>query len=196
MKSIDLLGTIRQETGKSSNAKLRNKKRVPCILYGGKEIVKFSVLEADLKPIIYTPHVYIVNLNIDGKTILSKIQDLQFHPVSDAVVHVDFYEVTEDKRIDIELPVKVVGNSLGVKEGGKLVQDLRKLKVRGIVKNLPEEIVIDITDLGLGKSLRVAELSATNMEFLDMKTAPVVSVKLTRAARGAAEAAAPAAAAK
>ena len=187
MKSIELKGTIRETAGKSSSEKLRNNKSVPCILYGGKEIVKFSVLDADLKPVLFTPNVYIVELNIDGKTYKSKIQALQFHPVSDATLHIDFYEVSDDKLIGIELPVKVTGNSIGVKEGGKLVQDLRKLKVRGVVKDLPDEIVVDITELGLGKSMRVGELSAPNVEFLDFKNSPVVSVKLTRAARGAAE---------
>jgi len=192
MKSIELKGTIRETAGKSSSAKLRNNKSVPCILYGGKELVKFSVVEADLKPVIFTPNVYIVELNIDGKMYKSKIQAMQFHPVTDATLHIDFYEVADDKLIGIELPVKVIGNSIGVKEGGKLVQDLRKLKVRGVVKNLPEEIVVDITELGLGKSMRVGELSAENVEFLDFKNSPVVSVKLTRAARGAAETATPA----
>ena len=192
MKSIELKGTIRETAGKSSSAKLRNNKSVPCILYGGKELVKFSVVDADLKPVIFTPNVYIVELNIDGKMYKSKIQAMQFHPVTDATLHIDFYEVADDKLIGIELPVKVIGNSIGVKEGGKLVQDLRKLKVRGVVKNLPEEIVVDITELGLGKSMRVGELSAENVEFLDFKNSPVVSVKLTRAARGAAETATPA----
>lgn len=193
MKSIELKGTIREMSGKSSSAKLRNNKSVPCILYGGKELVKFSVSEPDLKPVIFTPHVYIINLNIDGKQYKSIIQALQFHPVTDKTIHIDFYEVSDDKKIVIELPVKVTGNSIGVKEGGKLVQDLRKLKVRGIVNKLPDDITIDITELGLGRSFRVGDLTADNVEFLDFKNSPVVSVKLTRAARGAAETAAAAA---
>lgn len=187
MKSIELKGTIRESIGKKHNKALRANGTVPCILYGGKDSVYFSVVEKDLKEIIYTPKVYLVELDINGKKRLAKIHDLQFHPVSDEPIHIDFYEVSDDKKIDIEVPVRVEGNSVGVREGGKLVQDSRKLKVRGLVKNIPDEIVVDITNLGVGKSLRVGELSHDKVEFMDLKNNPVVSVKITRAARGAAE---------
>jgi large subunit ribosomal protein L25 len=187
MKSIELKGNVRTTLGKNSSEKLRNKKHVPCILYGGKELIHFSVEEPDLKPIIYTPHVYLIDLEIDGKKHKAKIHALQFHPVTDKVIHIDFYEVDADKKIIIELPVKIEGNSIGVREGGKLIQDLRKLKVRGLVKNLPDEIVVDISPVAIGKSIRVEDLSLKNIDFLDFKNSPVVSVKLTRAARGTAE---------
>jgi len=195
MKSIELKGTIRESVGKKNSKAIRNNEAVPCILYGGKDSVYFSVIEKDLKEIIYTPKVYLVALNVNGKKHLAKIQDIQYHPVSDAPIHIDFYEVSEDKNIDIEVPVRVVGNSVGVREGGKLVQDSRKLKVRGLVKDLPDELVLDVTNLGVGKSLRVGDLTHDKVKFLDLKNSPVVSVKVTRAARGAAEAEAPAAAA-
>jgi len=184
MKSIELKGTIRESVGKKNSKVLRTNETVPCILYGGKDSVYFSVVEKDLKGIIYTPKVYLISLDIKGKKHLAKIQDIQYHPVSDAPIHIDFYEVSDDKMIVIEIPVRVEGNSIGVKEGGKLVQDSRKLKVRGIVKNLPDEIVLDVTDLGVGKSLRVGDLTHDKVEFLDLKNEPVVSVKLTRAAKG------------
>jgi len=184
MKSIELEGTIRESVGKKNSKVLRTNETVPCILYGGKDSVYFSVVEKDLKGIIYTPKVYLISLDIKGKKHLAKIQDIQYHPVSDAPIHIDFYEVSDDKMIVIEIPVRVEGNSIGVKEGGKLVQDSRKLKVRGIVKNLPDEIVLDVTDLGVGKSLRVGDLTHDKVEFLDLKNEPVVSVKLTRAAKG------------
>lgn len=187
MKSIELKGTVRTTLGKNSSEQLRNKKRVPCILYGGKELIHFSVDEPDLKPIIFTPNVYLIDLIIDGKKHSAKIQAFQFHPVTDKTIHIDFYEVEQDKSIVIELPVKVEGNSIGVREGGKLIQDARKLQVRSIVKNLPDEIVVDISSLALGKSIRVGDLTVKNIEFLDTKNSPVVSVKLTRAARGVAE---------
>ena len=187
MKSIELKGTVRTTLGKNSSENLRNKKCVPIILYGGKELIHFSVEEPDLKPVIFTPNVYLIDLNIDGKKHTAKIHAMQFHPTSDKVIHIDFYEVDADKKISIELPVKVEGNSVGVREGGKMVQDLRKLKVRGLVKHLPNEIMVDISTLALGKSLRVGDMAAKNIEFLDAKNSPVVSVKLTRAARGAAE---------
>ena len=184
MKSIELKGTIRESVGKKNSKVLRTNETVPCILYGGKDSVYFSVVEKDLKGIIYTPKVYLISLDLKGKKHLAKIQDIQYHPVSDAPIHIDFYEVSDDKMIVIEIPVRVEGNSIGVKEGGKLVQDSRKLKVRGIVKNLPDEIVLDVTDLGVGKSLRVGDLTHDKVEFLDLKNEPVVSVKLTRAAKG------------
>ena len=196
MKSIELKGTVREKVGKSNSKKIRIGEGVPCVLYGGKEYAFFSVIEKDLKEILYTPSVYLIDLNIDGKVKKAKIQDLQFHPVTDQVIHIDFYEVDNDKKIVIEIPVRVEGNSIGVKEGGKLIQDRRKLKVKGLVKNIPDEIVIDVTTLALGKSVMVGELVGKNIEFLDLKNNPVVSVKMTRAARGAAEAAAAAAPAK
>jgi large subunit ribosomal protein L25 len=188
MKSIELKGIVRESVGKKDSKALRANEAVPCILYGGKDSLSFSIVEKDLKEIIYTPKVYLIALDINGQKRLAKIQDVQYHPVSDKPLHIDFYEVTEDKKIEIEVPVRVEGNSTGVKEGGKLVQDSRKLKVRGFVKDIPDEIVLDITSLGLGKSLRVGDLTHDKVEFLNLKNNPVVSVKLTRAARGAAEA--------
>jgi len=196
MKSIELKGTIRESVGKKDSKAIRSNEAVPCVLYGGKDSVYFSVVEKDLKEIIYTPKVYLIALDINGKKHLAKIQDVQYHPVSDAPLHIDFYEVSDDKKIEIQVPVRVEGNSIGVKEGGKLVQDSRKLNIRGLVKNIPDEIVLDITTLGIGKSLRVGDLTHDKVEFLDLKNNPVVSVRLTRAARGEATDAAAAAAPK
>jgi large subunit ribosomal protein L25 len=190
MKSIELKGTIRESVGKKNSKTLRVNESIPCIMYGGKDSVYFSVGEKELKEIIYTPKVYLVSLNINDKKYLAKIQDIQFHPVSDKAIHIDFFEVSDDKKVIMEVPVQVEGNSIGVKEGGKLVQDSRKLKVKGLVKDIPDEITIDVTTLGVGKSIRVGELTHDKIEFLNMKSCPVVSVKMTRAARGAAEAAA------
>lgn len=187
MKSIELKGAVRESIGKNNSNALRVNEALPCVLYGGKDTVYFSVTEKDLKEVIYTPKVYLISLDINGKKYLSKIQDIQFHPVSDKPLHIDFYEVSNDKKIVMEVPVKVEGNSIGVKEGGKLVQDSRKLKVKGFVKEIPDEIVVDVTNLGLGKSMRVGDLTHEKVEFLNLKNNPVVSVKMTRAARGAAE---------
>lgn len=187
MKSIELKGTIRETIGKNNSKALRANENVPCILYGGKDTVYFSVIEKDLKEIIYTPKVYFIALDINGKKYLSKIQDIQYHPVSDKPLHIDFYEVAEDKKVVMDVPVRIEGNSVGVKEGGKLVQDSRKLKVKGFVKDMPDEITLDVTNLGVGKALRVGDLTHDKVEFLTMKNIPVVSVKITRAARGAAE---------
>jgi large subunit ribosomal protein L25 len=190
MKSIELKGTIRESVGKKNSKTLRTNETVPCVLYGGKDSVFFSVEEADLREIIFTPNVYFIALNVNGKKYSAKIQDMQFHPVSDKVLHIDFYEVNDDKTVIIDVPVRVEGNSIGVKEGGKLVQDLRKVKVKGLVKNIPDDVLIDVTTLGIGKAVKVGDLTSDTIEFLNLKNSPVVSVKMTRAARGAAEAAA------
>jgi len=196
MKSIKLKGTIRESVGKNSSKTLRAAEQVPCILYGGKNSVHFSVIEKELKHIIYTPHVYLIDLDINGQNYTAKIQDIQFHPVTDTVNHIDFYEVSDDKKITIDLPVMTKGNSVGVREGGRLIQDRRRVKVRGLAKHIPDEITIDITDLTIGKSVKVADLAIDNVEFLDLKNSPVVSVKITRIARSAEEELAEAAAAE
>jgi large subunit ribosomal protein L25 len=187
MKSINLKGTIRESVGKNSSKAIRAGENVPCILYGGKNSVNFSVIEKDLKNIIYTPHVYMIDLDINGQKYTAKIQDIQFHPITDKPDHIDFYEVSDDKKIVIDLPVIVKGNSIGVREGGRLIQDRRKVKVRGLVKNIPDEIIIDVTDIVIGKSVKVADLAYDKIEFLDLKNSPVVSVKVTRVARTAEE---------
>lgn len=190
MKYIDLKGVVRENLGKTGSRKVRKEENVPCILYGEKTSVYFSVNEKELKEAIYTPNVYLINLDIDGKKYEAKIQDIQFHPVTDVPIHLDFLLIDKAKKVTVELPVRVQGNSVGVREGGKLVQELRKLKVKGLVKDLPEEINIDITNLGLGKSMRVGDLTLKNIELLNIKTNPVVSVRATRQSRGT-EAAAP-----
>jgi len=135
---------------------------------------------------IYSPEVFVVNLDIDGKKTKAIMKALQFHPVSDKVLHIDFLEITEDKPVVVELPVKLEGLAEGVKAGGKLALEMRKLKVKGLYTQIPENIVIDVTELGLGKSIQVAKVSAANLEILNAKNAVVAQVKLTRAARGAA----------
>jgi large subunit ribosomal protein L25 len=190
MKYIDLKGVVRESLGKTANKKIRANEDVPCILYGENTNVYFAVNHKELKTVIYTPNVYLVNLDIDNKKYEAKVQDVQFHPVTDMPVHVDFLLINKDKKITVDLPVRVQGNSIGVREGGKLSQELRKLKVKGFVKDLPDEISIDITNLGLGKSMRVGDLAVSNIEFLNMKASPVVSVKATRQSRGAETAAA------
>lgn len=190
MKSIELKGAVRENLGKKGSKKIRTSEQVPCILYGGEKNIYFSVVERDLKPIIYTPEVYLIKLEVDGKQYTAQIQDIQYHPVSDGPLHIDFLQVFEDKKVIIELPVKTNGSSIGVKEGGKLTQELRKLKVKGFIKDLPNEIDLDITELALGKSMRVGDLNFKGFEILNIKTNPVVSVRATRASRGAAEEAA------
>lgn len=188
MQTFDIKGTKRVAGGKKAAKALRATGMVPCVIYGGKDEVSFSVAEGDFKNLVYTPNIYIVNVNIDGEVRQSILKDIQFHPVSGRILHVDFLEICDEKPVTIAIPVKLVGNSEGVKAGGKLQLEMRKLNVRGLSKNLPDVLEIDITNLGLGKVIKVGELKFDNIEVLNAKAAVVVAVKLTRAARAAAEA--------
>ena len=138
---------------------------------------------------VYTPHIYVVDLNIDGKTVNAILKDIQFHPVKDSILHVDFYQIDEAKPIVMEVPVQMEGLAEGVRAGGKLALQLRKLKVKALYNVIPERLIVDVTHLGLGKTVKVGELSYEGLELMNAKEAVVCAVKLTRAARGAAAAA-------
>ena len=186
MKTFDLKGTVRADLGKKASKAERVAENVPCVLYGGKENIHFTTTVSDIRKLVYSPEVFVVDLDIDGKKTKAVMKALQFHPVSDKVLHIDFLQLTEDKPVIVELPVKLEGLAEGVKAGGKLALEMRKLKVKGLYKLIPENIVIDVTELGLGKSIQVAKVSVPNLEILNAKNAVVAQVKLTRAARGAA----------
>jgi len=186
MESIALKASLRKETGKKSSKSIRAQEGVPCVLYGGKENMNFFAAESDFRHLIFTPNVYIVNIDIDGNCHHAIVKDLQFHPVTDQLLHVDFYAVSDQKPITIEVPVKLTGSSAGVREGGKLQIDRRKLKVKGLSKDIPAEIVIDITELGIGKSIRAGEIVTDGKYRIVMaKETPIVSVRTTRAAAAA-----------
>ena len=188
MEAIAISGSLRKETGKKSSKLIRTQESVPCVIYGGEKNINFFASERDFNHILFTPTVYIVNVNIDGKIHNAIIKDLQFHPVSDKLLHVDFYELSEDKPVTVEIPVKLTGSSKGVREGGKLMTDKRKVKVKGFYKNIPAEIEIDITELGVGKSIRAGDLESVDGKFKVTlaKETPIVSVRTTRAAAAAA----------
>lgn len=190
MKSFQLSGTARTGLGKKATKTVRSSENVPCVLYGVGENIHFTATNSDLRKLVYTPEVYLVDLNIDGKVTKSIMKALQFHPVSDKVLHIDFYQITETKPVVVEIPVKLEGLAEGVKAGGKLALEMRKLKVKGLYNQIPENIVINVSDLGLGKSIQVGKVAVENLEILNAKNAVVAQVKLTRAARGAAAAAA------
>lgn len=190
MKSFDLKGSVRTDLGKKATKAERAVDSVPCVLYGVGDNVHFSTTNSDLRKLIYSPEVFVVNLDVDGKKCKAVMKALQFHPVTDKVLHIDFLEVTETKPVVVEIPVKLEGLAEGVKAGGKLALEMRKLKVKGLYTQIPENIVIDVTPLGLGKTVQVAAVRAENLEILNAKNAVVCQVKLTRAARGAAAAAA------
>jgi len=191
MESIALKGSLRKETGKKSSKSIRAKENVPCVMYGGKENLSFTASESDFRHLIYTPHVYIVNIEIEGNTHHAVIKDLQFHPVTDKLLHADFYELSDNKPVTVNIPIRIVGSSIGVREGGKLVTDKRKLKVRGLYKDIPSVIEIDVTELGVGKSIRVSDIhTGSGLEIVMAKETPIVSVRTTRAAAAAAQEAA------
>ncbi len=183
MKSFELKGVARQDVGKKAATVVRGQGLIPCVVYGGEDVVHFSVTEESVRGLIYTPNVYVVELVIDGKKITSIMKDIQFHPVSDKVLHIDFIRVSADKPVIVNVPIEVSGFAEGVKAGGKLQTEMRYLKVKGLYSNIPDRLHIDVTTLGLGKTIQVGALSYENIELLNTKNAVVVSVKLTRAAR-------------
>jgi len=189
MKIYELKGAIRTVLGKKATKADRAGENVPCVLYGSGKNTHFTATAADLRKLIYTPEVYIVDLDIDGNKCKAIMKDLQFHPVSNSVLHLDFLEVSDQKPIIIEIPVKLQGLAEGVKAGGKLSLEMRKLKVKGLYQDFPETIVIDVSTLGLGKTIQVGTVKVDKLEILNAKNAVVAQVKLTRAARGAAAAA-------
>ncbi len=195
MKTIEIKGTARTIAARSSEQAralkaLRKKNCVPCVLYGGGENVNFTVTVDGLRNLVYTPHVYIVDLDIDGKKEKAIMKEIQFHPVKDTILHVDFYRITEDKPIVMEIPVQLEGLAEGVKAGGKLALQCRKLKVKALYQMMPERLVINVSNLGLGKTIQVGELHFDGLELLNAKDTVVCAVKLTRAAKGAAATAA------
>ena len=195
MKSIDVKGTARTIAERSSEqAKalkaIRKNNGVPCVLYGGAENIHFTVPVEGLRNLVYTPHIYTVNLSIDGKEVKAIMKDIQFHPVKDNILHVDFYQINEEKPIVMEVPVQLEGLAEGVKAGGKLAASVRNLKVRAPYAQIPEKLNIDVTHLGLGKTIKVAELSFEGLEIVTSPSVVVCQVKMTRSAMSAMAAAA------
>ena len=190
MKTIQINAIARNEYGKKVAKHLRKEGKVPCVVYGLGEHMDITVSEDELRKLIYTPHIYIVELNIDGKIYPTVLKDAQYHPVKDNVLHVDFLRINEEKPVEIEIPVVLDGLAEGVRAGGKMNLRMRKLKVKGIFTNIPERLHIDVTKLGLGKSIQVGELSFEGLELTNAKESVVCAVQLTRAARGAQAAAA------
>ena len=193
MKSIDIKGTARTETGKKAARNIRKVGAVPCNLYGeakgenGLPVAKsFTVTQDELRKLVYTPDIYSVNLTIDGQECKAIMKELQFHPVTDQLLHVDFYEITETKPIIMEVPIKLNGLAEGVKAGGKLAAGVRKLKVRAVYTAIPEKLDIDVTHLGLGKTIKVSELSYEGLELVTSPSVVVCQVKMTRSAMSAA----------
>ncbi|KGE13944.1 50S ribosomal protein L25/general stress protein Ctc [Sphingobacterium deserti] len=193
MKSIAISGSVRQSVGKRGSKELRYEGNIPAVLYGGKEQTHFSVSAADLKPVLYTPDVVFVELDLDGKKTKAIVQDAQFHPLTDVVTHVDFLELFDDKEVSVNIPIQLTGTSPGVKMGGKLVQKLRGLRVKALPNNLPQEIEVPMESLEVGKSVRVRQIALENAKILNNSDDTIVSVIMSRALRQAEQEAAKAA---
>jgi large subunit ribosomal protein L25 len=190
MKTVSLSGSPRASVGSVDAKELRNNDMVPCVIYGGKDQVFFSAHQFAFKPVIFTPEVSIVNIEVNGKSYRTILQEAQYHKISDELIHADFLEITDDKPVTVELPVRTVGTSVGVRAGGKLVVKLRKLKVRGLVSKLPDFIEINIEKLEIGKSVIVSDIQYDGVAMLNAKNVTVVSVVMTRQAAQAEQAAA------
>ncbi len=181
MKKVSVSGSPRENVGKKDAKRLRREGFVPCVIYGGKEQIQFYTSEKSFKDIVYTPDACIVVIDINGKKKEAVLQDIQFHPVTDNILHADFLEVIKEKPVKIALPIKVLGDSPGVIAGGKMLVKRRRLDVKALPDKLPAEIDIDISTLEIGDSVVVGDLSIDGVEFVDPENSVVVIVKSARA---------------
>ena len=197
MKEINVSGQKRNDLGKKASKMMRKQGLIPCNIYGEKKdenghpvAMSFVCPMSELRKVVYTPHIYVVNLDIDGEQHVAVMKELQFHPVTDALLHADFYEINDTKDITIGIPVKLNGLAQGVRDGGRINLSIRKINVTAPYKSIPEHLDIDVTNLQLGKSIKVGELSFEGLTLSTPADVVVCSVKATRASRSAAAAAA------
>ena len=183
MKSIEINAKLREKTGKKDSKKTRKSEMIPCVLYGTEKNIHFSAPEADFRHLIYTSEVKYAKIMLDGHEHKAIVKDIQFHPVSDKIIHIDFLNIYDDKPITVSVPVRLEGFAKGVQDGGKLSQDVRRLKIKGLHKDFVEEVVIDVTSLGIGKSVKVADINLNNLQIMEMPNKSVASVKVTRVAK-------------
>ncbi|MGM0531947.1 MAG: 50S ribosomal protein L25 [Bacteroidota bacterium] len=180
MKTIDIEGSIREEVGKRSTKKLRQKGHVPCILYRGGRVLHFEAPEKNFFKLVYSPDVYLVNLKLDGEVYNGVMQDIQFHPVKDNIQHIDFFEVVEKYPFWMQIPVRYEGVPAGVTDGGKEIIKMRKVVIRALPKDMPDEIKLDVSKLTIGDSIRIGDISYENLEILDDPNSVMVLIKSPR----------------
>jgi len=183
MKTITIEGQLRSELGKKATRQLRSEEQVPCVIYGGAETVSFSAPAKAFKNLVYTPDFQLAEITINGKTYKCILKDMQFDVVTDQLTHIDFLELVEDKKVVATLPLKMVGQSVGVKAGGKLVVKMKSVKVKALPKDLRENIEVDIENLELNANIRVEDIKVENLEILNSPRIPVASVVMTRQLR-------------
>ena len=196
MKEISLTGKKRTEVGKKASKLMRKEGMIPCNLYGEAKgenglpaALAFMIPMTELRKVVYTPHIYVINLDIEGEAHTAILKELQFHPVTDALLHVDFYEINEEKDITIGIPVKLTGLAQGVRDGGRMNLSIRKINVIAKYKEIPEHLDVDVTELRIGKSIKVGDLHYEGLEFATSKEVIVCSIKATRKSAAAAAAA-------
>ena len=181
MKTITLSGSQRKSLGKKETHSLRKEGKVPCILYGGKDIMHFEAIEKDFKHLVYTPDVHMIKLDVGGKQVDAILKDIQFHPVTDSIMHVDFLEVIGDKPVMMDIPVKFNGTPVGVKEGGQMLKKLTKIRVKAAISKIPGTIDLDVVPLKIGDSIRIKDIKYPGVTFLHEPAVTIVAVKTTRA---------------
>ena len=187
MKSITIKGSQRESVGKAASKALRNAGQVPCVLYGGDNVLHFSAPELAFKNIVYTPNVYTAAIELNGKTYDAILQDIQFDPVTDKIIHIDFYQLNKSKEITIEVPIQIEGTSPGIMAGGTLRIVNRKLKVKALPDNLPDFVPVNISGLEMGNKLYVTKLAQENYKILHPDNTVVCQIRVSRAAMKAAQ---------
>jgi large subunit ribosomal protein L25 len=180
MKTLTLSGSPRKTIGRTNAHALRREGKVPCILYGGKDIVHFEAIEKDFKHLVYTPDIHMIKLDVGGKQVDAIMQAIQFHPVTDKIMHVDFLEVISDKPVVMEVPVKIIGTSVGVKEGGKLLKKLSRIRVKALISKIPGTIDLNVEPMKIGDYIRIKDLKYEGVTFLHEQSVTIVAVKVTR----------------
>ena len=180
MKSISLSGSLRKGVGKKDAKAVRKQGMVPCVMYGGEKECHFLLKEKDIAKVIFTPETYLVNLTVEGERHTAIIQELQYHPVSDKVLHADFYEVSENKPFSVLIPLKYVGTSKGVLRGGKLQKKMRKISVSGLMKDIPDHIDVNISNVDVTTPFRVADLNIPNIKYKDADRTVIACIQATR----------------
>jgi len=182
MKQVSLSGSLRENVGKKDTKALRNAGLVPCVIYGGDSQIHFSVKSVDLNKLIYTPDVYKIEIDLGDKKVLTVAKEYQFHPVTDKVIHADFIELDDSREVKISLPVKLSGNAIGVRNGGRLLSIYRTLSLKGLPSAFPEAVEIDITNLRIGKKIRVSDVSIPGLTILAPSNAVIVGIRTARGA--------------
>ena len=187
MKTFDLKGLLRKELGKKATKQVRKQEKIPCVLYGNGEPVHFEANEKEYGQLIFTPSTFQINLDIEGTIHPAIMKAIQFHPVTDRVLHIDFLRIADGKPVGVSIPVRLEGFAKGVQQGGKLKLEMRRVTVSGMIQSIPDELLINVTNIEVGQSIKVRDLSYPEFEILDPKNAVIASVKTTRVAKGAAE---------